>query len=97
MPNSTVVSGKVLGTYLDQFGAAAYNNSNGTFAWSSSWTEGGAESGNNASTGLITITGGRLQFRDTGAPRDYSYNPGCESLRRQSCHPELYVQRSRQS
>ena len=70
VPNSTVVSGKVLGTYLDQFGTASYNNSNGTFTWSTSWTEGGAESGNNASAGLITITGGRLQFRDTGrSPR----------------------------
>jgi uncharacterized repeat protein (TIGR01451 family) len=73
--NSTVASGKVLGTYLDQFAVRAYNNSNGTFPWSSSWNEGGAESGNNPINGLIQITSGTglLQFHDTGTPpRDYS-------------------------
>jgi uncharacterized repeat protein (TIGR01451 family) len=73
--NSTVASGKVLGSYLDQFGVRAYNNSNGTFSWSSNWTEGGAESGNNPINGLIQITSGTglLQFHDTGTPpRDYS-------------------------
>jgi len=72
--NSTVVSGKVLGTYLDQFSVRSYNNSDGTFSWGSTWSEGGAETGNSPSGGLIQInnTSWRLQFRDTSAPRDYS-------------------------
>lgn len=69
--SSTVASGYVQGTYLDQFGTQSYSNSNGTFPWSSSWAEGGAESGNSPSTGYIVITGGRLQFHDTAAASDY--------------------------
>ena len=70
--HTTTANGYLLGTYLDQFGTQSYGNSNGTFTWSSSWIEGLAESGNNPANGLIQITGGKLQFRDTGAPRDYS-------------------------
>jgi uncharacterized repeat protein (TIGR01451 family) len=57
------------GTLLDQFGTAAYNNSNGTNTWSTSWTEGSGLDGSasTASNQEIYITGGRLRFdRSTG-------------------------------
>ena len=73
VPNSTVATGYIQGTYLDQFTAASYSNSNGTFTWSPSWIEGGSETGNNPSAGRITITGGRLQFHDSTTPgSDYT-------------------------
>lgn len=62
---STAVTGTnfITSTYLDQFGSAAYNNSNGTAAWGSTpWVESGADAAGNAGAGTTLITGGRLRF-----------------------------------
>jgi Ca2+-binding RTX toxin-like protein len=53
------------GTFGDNFTTAAYNNSNGTTAWGTVWTETGDDSSANSLTGQIQITGGSLRF-DTG-------------------------------
>jgi hypothetical protein len=47
-------------TYLDQFGTVAYNNSNGTDSWTTSWAETGDNS--NATNGEIYISGGQLRI-----------------------------------
>jgi uncharacterized repeat protein (TIGR01451 family) len=75
---STVAGGTLHtgGTYLDQFGTANYNNSDGTLTWSSGWTEGDQESirnpGNSPTTGYIQITGGQLRFHQTAVYNPYS-------------------------
>lgn len=54
-------------TFLDQFGTAAYNNTNGTQNWSSnSWTETG-DGSTGAGSGLIQITGGALRVGSASA------------------------------
>lgn len=58
----TAPAGGATETYLDQFETASYSNSNGSTLWSSSWVEGGTESGNSPTTGQIRITGGELIF-----------------------------------
>ena len=45
---------------LDQFGAVAYNNNNGTNNWASSWDETGDN--DSADSGDILVTSNRLQF-----------------------------------
>ena len=82
VPNSTVVSGFTLGaplTYLDQFKARLYTNSNGTATWGGTWTEGGEETvdnpGNSPTAGYIQITNNgagndELSF-DTGGSAAY--------------------------
>lgn len=59
-------------SYLDQFSSAAYNNSNGSAVWASSWVEGGSETGNNPSAGQITIAGGELLFDGTSNTNIFS-------------------------
>jgi hypothetical protein len=49
-------------TVLDQFGAAAYNNNNGTQNWAGNWIE--TNDDGNAGAGLIRITGGELRIED---------------------------------
>jgi uncharacterized repeat protein (TIGR01451 family) len=49
----------------DQFGSASYSNNNGSQNWSTSWSETGDDG--SPSSGGIWITGGVLQFRDSGA------------------------------
>lgn len=52
--------------YRDQFGVAAYNNSNGSLNWSGqSWTEVGDDG--NPATGTTLITGGVLRFNRNSA------------------------------
>lgn len=60
-------SGADLGgnTYSDNFGAAAYNNNNGTLAWATNWTE--TNDDNNPGNGDIRITGGELRLGDSGS------------------------------
>jgi uncharacterized repeat protein (TIGR01451 family)/fimbrial isopeptide formation D2 family protein len=54
-------------TFLDQFGTAAYNNTNGTQSWSSnSWTETG-DGATGAGSGLIRITGNALRVGSASA------------------------------
>lgn len=57
-----ILSGGTGKNNLDQFGGAAYNNSNGNTAWGGNWTE--ANDNNNAGTGMILITGGELSISD---------------------------------
>lgn len=53
------------GQYLDQFDAQAYNNSNGTTPWTTSWMEtGDLTTGNLVTGGQIRIAGNELVFRD---------------------------------
>jgi hypothetical protein len=49
----------------DQFGAAAYNNNDGSVNWAGNWIETNDDA--NAGGGLILITGGELRIRDDGA------------------------------
>ncbi len=49
----------------DQFGAAAYNNNNGTSNWATNWAENADDA--NAAAGFILITGGALRFRQNAA------------------------------
>lgn len=53
------------GTFLDQFGVQAYNNSNGTLAWAPTWIEAN-DGGTGATAGMIQVTspGGQLQIRN---------------------------------
>jgi hypothetical protein len=51
-------------TFRDNFGTAAYNNSDGTLAWTTSWTE--TNDDNNVSNGQVRITGGELRVGDNG-------------------------------
>jgi hypothetical protein len=50
--------------YRDNFGAAAYNNSNGSLAWTTSWIE--TNDDNSAAGGQMQITGGELRLGDNG-------------------------------
>lgn len=52
--------------YRDNFGAVAYNNSDGLVSWTAnSWTE--TNDDNNAGNGEIRITGGELRLGDNGS------------------------------
>ncbi|HWM94007.1 MAG TPA: C25 family cysteine peptidase [Thermoanaerobaculia bacterium] len=50
--------------YRDNFGAAAYNNSNGSLPWTTSWIE--TNDNNSAANGQMQITGGELRLGDNG-------------------------------
>ncbi|WP_114948334.1 peroxidase family protein [Microvirga calopogonii] len=54
------------GQYLDQFGQAAYTNSNGVTPWTSAWQEASDPTTNPATTGAIRITNGALQLGENG-------------------------------
>ncbi|MGV3576670.1 MAG: peroxidase family protein, partial [Devosia sp.] len=56
-------AGSNSGTFTDNFGAELYSNNNGPFAFATDWVEGGGET-TNATTGDISIEGGRLQFNE---------------------------------
>ncbi len=73
VPNSTWITFPSLSTdtYLDQFGAANYNNSNGTADWSgTSWVESGDDG--SPATGQLRITGGELYFRGSAVSSAFS-------------------------
>lgn len=57
-------------TFVDQFNANSYSNSNGTAAWTTSWTETNDRTGGNiVTTGEIRIAGNALEFgRDIATP-----------------------------
>jgi len=60
-PSTTTTTVTVAQAYRDQFGANAYNNTNGVTNWSGTpWVEGGDN--NSATTGDVLVTGGRLTF-----------------------------------
>ncbi|HEX5718390.1 MAG TPA: C25 family cysteine peptidase [Thermoanaerobaculia bacterium] len=52
--------------YRDNFGAAAYNNNDGTLNWATSWDETN-DGADNAGNGDIRITGGELRLGDDGS------------------------------
>ena len=54
--------------YRDTFVTVAYNNSNGTSSWATSWTESGDDG--SAATGEIAISGGQLRFTQTSDNND---------------------------
>ncbi|MEW6584086.1 MAG: C25 family cysteine peptidase [Nitrospirota bacterium] len=85
---SSQVTLPVTANVLDQFGAASYNNNNGSLNWSGAWTEtdsyGSGSTG--ATGGFVWITGGQLQFRyllstvrDEFGSASYSLNYGSEN------------------
>ncbi len=49
-------------TVRDEFGAASYNNNNGTQSWAGAWTETG--DGGSPSSGYVKIASGQLQLRN---------------------------------
>lgn len=54
-------------TVADNFGTAAYNNSNGNSAWATNWIEAGDGGGSGSPTGGdILITGGELRLQGDG-------------------------------
>jgi hypothetical protein len=56
-------------TYLDRFGTAAYNNSDGSASWTAnSWTE--TNDDNSATGGNVRITGGELRVCSTCSTND---------------------------
>ncbi|ODT08495.1 MAG: hypothetical protein ABS58_02165 [Mesorhizobium sp. SCN 65-20] len=57
-------TGAASGTFVDNFGAQNFGNSNGTLAFAGNWTEGNGEGGGpNGGDIVINLTGGsRLQF-----------------------------------
>ncbi|MDX2307114.1 MAG: peroxidase family protein [Hyphomicrobium sp.] len=57
-----------IGNYRDQFGAIAYNNSNGSAPWTSSWLETGDRAGVPELAGEIRVFNDRLEFRRDTAP-----------------------------
>lgn len=63
LPNAitTTTAALVCETYRDEFGAAAYNNQDGSFNWSSDWIE-VADDGT-AAGGQITVNSNSLRFR----------------------------------
>lgn len=60
-------------TYLDTFSNTSYSNNNGTQNFSSNWTEQNENS--SAFGGRITITGGRLRFRNNDDRWIYRFVP----------------------
>ncbi|PHN93073.1 sodium:calcium exchanger [Maribacter sp. 6B07] len=60
-------------TYLDTFSSTSYSNNNGTQNFSSNWTEQNENS--SAFGGRITITGGRLRFRNNDDRWIYRFVP----------------------
>ncbi|HEV7922337.1 MAG TPA: C25 family cysteine peptidase [Thermoanaerobaculia bacterium] len=64
-------------TVLDQFGAVAYGNNNGTQNWAGNWIETNDDANPNA--GNIRITGGELRIRD-----DTNVNAASSTIEREA-------------
>jgi hypothetical protein len=51
-------------TFRDNFDTAAYSNNDGTLNWAANWAE--TNDDNNATNGLMRVTGGELRIEDNG-------------------------------